>query len=131
MSQIITPEPHVETFDGLEFQTIQLPAMTALELMPRMARLSAALEGSATGSALTGAELSGALTALFKQTSVLIDDPKGRRRIELTDKAKLDQVFTGRLPTLFKVSKWVQEINYAGFTPGDSSDAGDAPSPEA
>lgn len=125
MSQIITPTAHSETFDGLECQTVQLPAMYALELMPRMARLSAALEG--TGPALAGAELSGALCALFKQTSVMIEDPKGLRRVELTDKAKLDMVFTGRLPTLFKVSKWVQEINYAGFTPGDSSDGTESP----
>ena len=131
MSQIITPSPVNETFGGLEFQTVQLPAMYALELMPRMARLSAAIEGTSTGPALSGTELTAALAALFKQTSVMIDDPKGQRRIELTDKTKLDTVFTGRLPVLFEVAKWVQEINFAGFTPGDSSASDEVPSPEA
>ena len=140
MSQIIIPQPVEETIDGLQFRVIPFAAYHALGLLAKLAKsLGPALSslsaldqdtdvrelGPTLRHALASldpAEAQALALELFKQTSVLIDDGgRALRRIELTSQQKVDQVFNGRLKTLFKTLGFAMRVNFASFTDGSES----------
>lgn len=131
MSQIITLQPIDKVIDDLEFRTIQFRAYHALGLLPRMGPLGPALGGpSVEGVAPASPEtVQSTILDLLKNTSVLIsdDEDKPARRIELNTREKIDTVFSGRLPTLFKVVEFVMKANFEVFGNGSATEAGPLP----
>lgn len=126
MTQLITPVVVTKTIDGLEFGTVPFPALHALGLMPRLAQLGSAFGGADEGVSLDPKAMQSLLVDLLRQTWVMIDDggAQGQRKIEISNQVKFDQVFTGRLPTVFKVVQFVQEVNFGGFSDGGKNETG-------
>lgn len=125
MSQLISQQPVTETIDDLEFTTVQFPAYYALGLLPRLAKLGPAFGMPNEGMDSTPFDAASFQTFaldLLRQTSVLIDDGKGTRRIELTSPDKFNQVFAGRFGTVFKVIAFAIKVNFETFPNGSASE---------
>lgn len=128
-----------QEIDGLTFKTVQFPAMYGFALLTRLAKcVGPAL--SALGSvgpdvdaqtmapamrdalsSLDPDEAQRLVLEILKQTSVLIQDSVGGRRVEFTSKMSIDEVFSGRLKTLFKAVGFAIRVNFADFMPGSAA----------
>lgn len=95
-------------FDGIQFSTTTFAAMRALEIM--------ALIDDNWGPK----EMSQHAATIFEQTSAIVTDQLGQKQIPLNSRENLDLVFSGRLPILFKVFSWVQEVNFGNFAEGNA-----------
>jgi len=126
MSQIIIPQKTVEMIDGLEFTCTPFPAWHALGLLPQLQALGPQFGFAGDGPAVSPNPtiVQATILELLKQTSVMISDAEDKpaRRIELTSKEKFNQVFTGRLPTLFKVVAFANKVNFGNFGDGSESE---------
>ena len=135
MSAQINMKIEEKEIDGLRFKTKQLPAMRAFKLMARLVKAIgpaigalAKLDPSTRVDAVTS-ELAGAFSTLDDQeaerlvpeilinTTVLTEDARGLSEKSLT-KERIDEVFTGRLMTMFKVLGFALEVNYGDFIAG-------------
>jgi len=132
--------------DGLMFTSVQFPAMYGFGLLARLAKsigpALAALSGLSPDTDLSdiGPSLRTALVGLdpdeaqklvlevLKSTSVLMTEG---RKIEFTDRAKVDEVFSGRLKTMFKVLGFALQVNFADFATGNGNPATAAPALQA
>ena len=113
--------------DDLEVGTTQFSAFAALGLLPRIGRLGPAFgQSESAGPVATAEEVQGTILALLAKTFVMMTDGK---RVELNTTEKFNQVFTGKIQTLFKVVEYVINANYSGFGDGAKSvtDAPDSP----
>lgn len=130
-----------QEIDGLRVSVTQFPAMYAFRLLARLAKsvgpafstLSAA--GMDAELETIAPQLAAALTTLdpdecdrlavevLKCTSVWDDGKK----IELADKARIDQVFSGRILTMFKVLGFALRVNFSDFAAGIGKQAPAAP----
>lgn len=132
MSQLLVAQPISENIDGLDFTTLQFPAFYALGLLPRLSKLGPAFgvqnEGQDTGT-LDPAAFQAFAMDLLRQTSVMVDDGKGPRRIELTSQEKFNQVFSGRFQTVFKVIAFAIRANFETFPDGSASEPAALPLP--
>lgn len=134
--EIPTLKSEDQEIDGLTFRVVQFPAMYGFALLARLAKCIGPALG-ALGSiapddmAAMAPALRDALATLdpdeaqklaleiLKCTSVLL--PKGGGevvRVELTDKTKIDQVFSGRLKTMFKALGFAVRVNFSDFVSG-------------
>ncbi len=124
--------------DGLTYTSVQFPAMYGFGLLARLAKsigpAVAALGNVSPDTDLgdLGPSLSTALASLdpaeaqqlvvdvLKSTSVYLPDITGTggRKIEFADKVKIDEAFSGKLKTLFKVLGFALQVNFADFAPG-------------
>jgi hypothetical protein len=124
-------ETKTQIIDDIEFRTTQLPAMRAYPLLLRLAKVAGpALSAlSAAGAeADVATHLSDALgtvdpdaaTALsvdlLRSTRAILDG----KPVDLSSEAGINKVFTGRLPTMFKVLAFVVQENFAGFLDGSA-----------
>lgn len=132
-----------EEIDGLRFVVVQFPAVYAFKLLARLAKSI----GPAM-TVLTGADVSTELGTLAPQladalrcldpddaerlmlellrsTAVWVGDPL--KKVELCDKARVDDVFTGRIMTMFKVLGLVLRVNFSDFARGIGKLATPAP----
>jgi len=134
-----------EEIDGLRFSVVQFPAMYGFGLLARLAKTVGPAITSLSGVspdtdlATLGPAFSDALGALdpdeaqklvvevLRSTSVVIPDATGGRKVELTDKAKIDEVFSGRLRTMFKVIGFSLRVNFSDFVGGSGKLATVAP----
>jgi len=137
------------TIDGLDVTVTQLSAMRALALLPRIGKalapavekLDPSLLSSKAGdvqllaivpvltaffSALDSAEATDLIRQLNVGTTVAWDG----KFVDLNSEAIIDLVFTGRLPTLLKVTAFALEVNFGGFFDGlPASRAAPVPTP--
>lgn len=123
--------------DGLTYTCVQFPAMYAFGLLARLAKsvgpALASLSGLSPETELldAGPALHAALASLdpddaqklvidiLKSTSVQIGDATGGRKLEFVDKAKIDEVFSGHLTSMFKVIGFALQTNFADFKLGN------------
>ncbi len=135
--------------DGLTYTSVQFPAMYGFGLLARLAKsIGPALASLSdvnpdTDLADVGPSLRNALGSLdpdeaqrlvleiLKCTSVLLTDATGGRRIEFTDRVKIDEVFSGRLKTLFKVIGFALQVNFSDFAVGNDPPAAIGPALQA
>jgi hypothetical protein len=135
-----------EVIDGLHFTVVQFPAMYGFGLLARLAKTIGPVMGSLSGITpgtdlgTLGPQFADALAALdadeaqrlvldiLKSTSVVIPDATGGRKVEFSDRTKIDDVFSGRLKTMFKVVGFALRVNYADFNAGSDPAANVAPS---
>ena len=140
---MITTTPKV--IDGIEFRTTQIPAMRAYPLFIRLVKVVgpalASLQGVSMdadvsslgpllGSAVGGLEPDEAtrlMIDMFASTRAVIDT----KIIDLNSEAGINKVFTGRLPTMFKVLGFVAQENFSGFFPGSVSEPDARPAADA
>ncbi len=134
-----------EEIDGLRFIVVQFPAMYGFSLLARLAKsvgpALTSLSGVSvdTDLATLGPAFRDALQALdpdeaqklvielLRSTAVIIPDATGGRKIELTDRTKIDEVFSGRLKTMFKAIGFALRVNYTDFVNGRDLSAGVSP----
>ncbi len=132
--------------EGIRFSTQQFMAMRSFSLLARLTKTV----GPALGALMklnpasqledVGSELAAAFSTLdpdeatklvpeiLAMTSALID---GKQSL-LNSTSAIDNVFSGRLKTMFQVLAFVLKCNYADFMPGSSAPASAAlPSPNA
>lgn len=127
------------SIDGMTFTVVQFPAMYGFGLLARLAKTIGpaltALSSVRDETQLTtlGPVLHEALGALdpdeaqrlvldvLKSTSVLIPDATGGRKLEFSDRAKIDEVFSGRLTMLFKVIGFALRVNFSDFVLGSGA----------
>lgn len=132
-----------QEIDGLKVTTTQFPAMYAFRLLARLARsvgpVMGAFQGASPDTDLAdlAPQLSSALSVLdpdevdklvlevLKCTSVW--SPDGSRKVELSDRAKIDEVFSGRIMTMFKVLGFCLKVNFSDFVTGIGQFAKAAP----
>ena len=124
--------------DDLKFTVVQFPAMYAFGLLARLLKtIGPVMATLGNNMNVELSELSGplreALSALdpeeaqklvleiLKSTSVIIPDPTGGRKVEFTSSTKIDEVFSGRLMTMFKVVVFAAQVNFADFVQGIGS----------
>lgn len=126
--------------DGVEYSTTQFAAMRAMRILAMLIKVA----GPAIG-ALAGAKRDAQLTAVMPElqrafatmdpgefeslalsllsgTSATIQGPQGPRRVEFTSAKVVDQVFSGRLGTMFKVIAHAVKVNYGDFAEGSDPD---------
>lgn len=122
-----------EEIDGLQVRTAQLPALQAYDLLTRLGEIitpALTVIASLEGEALLDQDL-GALApvlasvfakikgaegkALIKDTLALTSVVEDGSLIELTSQARIDEAFTGRLLTMFKVMAFAIRVNYRDF----------------
>lgn len=138
------------TFDDLEVTSQQLPAMRALKLLPRLARLLApALASLGTGKIDLQADVSSIANVLSQaleplddnqvealsrdllaDTTVVLTDETGKRRNQtLGSVAAINSVFSGRLPAMLKAMALSVEVNFSDFFPASAPSAPPKESP--
>lgn len=125
------------TIDGLDFATMQLPAMTAFGLIPRLGRVVAPTLSKLSGmngaddvgpalaelfSKLDPAEAQSLARDLLRATTVTIDG----KTLTLDSDAKIDIAFGGRLTTLLKAAWFAVQVNFADFLEAASVASGPA-----
>lgn len=134
--------------DGLLVKTVQLPAMRAFKLLARLVKavgpalgVLTKLDPSAQLDAVAG-EIAGAFASLdadeaerlvpeiLTKTTVFIPDDRGGSEKLLT-KERIDDMFTGRLMTLFRVLGFVLQVNFQDFYAGSAPAAPQSPAPSA
>lgn len=132
--------------DNIKFGTTQFPAMRSLELMGKLVQtIGPALGVISTADPNTPLEqlapvLAGALSNLkpaelgtlaleiLAGTSATVETDGKFRRLDIMSKKDFDEVFSGRLMTMFKAVLHALQVNYADFGFG-SGPAQDAPNP--
>lgn len=107
--------------DGLTFTTTLFPATYALGLVPRLQ----AWQEDKTGISDEG--IRKLFLDVLRQTKYHV--PGTEARIGITDHAKMDDIFTGRLGTMLKVFAFAVEVNFPNEE--GSAPKGDAPSTES
>lgn len=126
-----------QEIDGLTFRVVQFPAMYGFALLARLAKcigpaLGALGSVSPDDTSAMAPALREALSTLdpdeaqklaleiLKSTSVLLPKAGGEvARVELSDKTKIDLVFSGRLKTMFKVLGFSVRVNFSDFVSGN------------
>lgn len=132
-----------QVIDGMTYSVVQFPAMYGFALLARLAKcigpalgaLSSMGPGTNSDISQMGPVLCEALSTLdpdeaqrlaleiLKSTSVIIPDATGGRRVEFTGREKIDEVFSGRLMTMFKVLGFAVKVNFSDFARGIGSQA--------
>jgi len=131
--------------DGILVKTVQLPAMRAFKLLARLAKAVGPALGVLTKfdpntqlEAVAG-EFAGAFASLdadeaerlvpeiLIKTTVFIPDERGGSEKLLT-KDRIDDIFTGRLMTLFRVVGFALQVNFQDFYAGSAPAAPRNPS---
>lgn len=103
-------------FGDIQFTTTTFPAMQALEMM--------GLVGEDHGPK----EMAQYAPEFLKSTAAILTDQTGPKQVPLNSRENIDLVFSGRLPTLFKVWEWVSKVNYGDFSQGSDPSAPQTPS---
>lgn len=122
---------------GTTYETTQFPAMRAYGLLTRLVKAigpalgvlaSADKEtqladmGPVLGAALANvspSEAQGILVeALAATTAVFKGENGAMKLVELTSTAKIDEVFSGKLKTMFQVLVHALKVNYGDFSEG-------------
>jgi len=126
-------ESFERTIDGVTVRVTQLPAMKALRLYPRLAKVLGSalrelkLDGKlgdinveqvgkmleSIGGTLTPDELESLIQALLGEASVTYTDESGNRTGEFSKVANV--AFAGRTMTLMKSALFALEVNFADF----------------
>jgi hypothetical protein len=133
-----------EEIDGFRFTSVQFPAMYSFGLMARLVKsvgpaISTLMElGPDADIAEHAPMLAQALSTLdpddaqklvleiLKSTSVLVPTDKGDKRLEFSDRTKIDEFFTGKLILMFKAVGFALKTNFSDFLSGiDQSALGD------
>lgn len=113
--------------DGTEFTVTQFPAMKALEVMASLQNASVGMDPSVKlGQIVTGKMDAAAqkkmVLDVLQCTQALVREPT-MKLIALTDQKAIDQIFSGRLRTMFKVIEFAVEVNYGDFKDGSEVSA--------
>lgn len=118
-----------KTIDGLEVTTTQFPAMQAVGLFARLARV----DGGQNIGKISPDELQSLIADCLRSTTVTMRPAGGQARlVPLTSQADIDAVFSGSFATLIKTWGWVVDINFGTFKQGARETADVvAPSPTA
>ncbi len=136
-----------KTIDGVEFTTIQFPAMRSFELLAKLVKQigpALALMSSVDPdtqitdlaphlmSALSGLEPAAAralVVDVLSNTQALLRDANGQASlVELNRTETIDRVFSGKLRTMFVVLGHALKVNYGDFTEGSAPNAPQTPS---
>lgn len=110
--------------DGTEFSVTQFPAMKALEVMGSLQKMAAgANPNTQLAQAAAGGTMSKQMVLdLLACTTALLREPK-TKLVGLTSQGAIDEVFSGRLRTLFRVIEFAIEVNFGDFKEGSEDSA--------
>lgn len=124
-----------QEIDGLRVITTQFPAMYAFKLLARLAKSIGPVMSTFQGVSLNtdladlGPQLSSALSSfdpdeadklvleVLKCTSIWLTDGPAHK-VELSDRTKVDEAFSGRIMTMFKVLGFALKVNFSDFVTG-------------
>jgi len=125
---------------GLRFTTTQLPAMRGFKLFTKLVKVAGPILGALgeLDPEASMASVAGPLAAglqnldpeevvslsleILVNTSAVVTDQTGDRKIELTTRENIDKVFNGRLRTLLEVLAFAIRVNFSDFFASSGAD---------
>ena len=136
--------------DGTKFRTSQLPALASLALLTKVVKLIAPILGELEGIDIKNLSFEDDIEKLVPLVTALFSELEPKTATELAreiltcttaeiekslvlcdNDGNINQVFSGRLITMFKVIMFSLEVNFGDFTAGGAAKKDDSAEAEA